>query len=153
MDENIRDPDQPFYDRLIGDYYASAPPAPAITDYVDEDSPEYANILQQSLEEYESQYESQQKQVYKEIEKEKAERQSRFENVKKMCRRLLPGSLAKDKSTLELFLYFIELYETDFVNSVNVEPAFYDCLFSILTSTRLSREDIELCRNFIVIAE
>ena len=134
MEENIRDPDQPFYDRLI-----ETPNAPI--DYADE--LEYA--LQQSIEEYELQ----QKYIEAELfEKEKQERLYKFDNVKKMCRRLIAIS-PNDRSTLELFLYFIELYETDYMNTIDVEPAFYKQVFSILETTRLSKEDIELCKSFI----
>jgi hypothetical protein len=146
-EEDIREPDQPFYDRLIDDF-PSAPPT--VSDYVDETSAEYANILQQSLEEYELQQKQTELELSELLEKEKAERLHNFVNVKKMCRRILPGSLEKEKSTLELLLYFIDLYETDYMDTIDVEPTIYNSIFAILESTRLSREDILLCKKFII---
>lgn len=136
MEEHIRDPDTPFYDRLI-----DAPPQ----EFSFEDDLEYT-IQQSKLE-----YETEQTRILRELEeKERVERRQKFDNVKKICRRLIAVS-EKDRPTLELFLYFIQLYETDYISHLDTEPKFYNELFTILKSTRISSQDMDLCKNFIIL--
>lgn len=142
MEETIRDPDIPFYDRLIEE-----PSAPNLHTY------DYESALETAIKESLAEYETQQKLIETELyEKEKQERNKRFNDVKKICNRLIAVS-EKDRPTLELFLYYISLYETDYINTINVEPVFYKQVFSILESTRLSKESIGICKNFITICD
>jgi len=134
-EENIRDPDQPFYDRLID--------PPSVPDYEEE----YEQAIQQSRIEYET---LQKHILYELQEKEREERLHKFDGIKKICRRLI-AVCEKDRPALELFLYFISLYETDYINQFDAEPEFYYNLFSILETTRISKGDLELCRKLIVL--
>jgi hypothetical protein len=136
MEENIRSPDIAYYDCLI-----CHPPPPTPAD-------ELEHIIQQSRMEYETHQNKIETELYELYEKERLDRLHKFANVKKICRRLIAIS-PNDKPTLELFLSLIGLFETDNMNNIDVELAFYNDLFSILEKTRLSKEDIENCRNII----
>jgi uncharacterized protein YqgQ len=98
--------------------------------------------------EYETHQNKIETELYELYETERLERLHRFANVKKICRRLIAIS-PNDKPTLELFLSLIGLFETDNMNNIDVDLEFYNDLFSILEKTRLSKEDIENCRNII----
>jgi hypothetical protein len=145
----VRDPDPVIKERLVdyGDIndfsnYNYNYQKPDIDKDIDED---IDRILKQSLLDFELAEEQKIKDL---IALERAERLQKYSNIKKRLQKV-QGFDVKNKEIYNTIITIFELYETDFIDTYALDADSYNNVFRLLSTIRLTKEDLELLHELI----
>lgn len=146
-EQHVRNPDPVITEQLIPTSFDIDSYEP--TNHVSE-LDEYEIAIQASIDSYNNYLQNQEEELAKLIEMEAQARLGRFDKIKKHCIRMAAID-SQNRSIYEIFLNYISLYETDSIDCIFVDEDFYNKFFKLMTSSRLTKEDIDNCKQFIQI--
>jgi hypothetical protein len=150
-EDSVRDPDPVICERLVD--FEENPTNSVFRFPSDNSEPNNASYdlekaIQESLREYEKEIEKHESDLLTLINMEIKVRKQRFENIRKYITRMCALDL-KHKSVYETFYNYIYLYETENIDYFVVEHDYYNKFFELISSSRLSKDDIDNCKQLI----
>lgn len=102
-------------------------------------------ILKQSLLDYEL---AEEQKIQDLIALERAERLQKYSNIKKRLQKV-QGFDVKNKEIYNTIITIFELYETNFIDTYALDENSYNNVFRLLSTIRLTKEDLELLHELI----
>lgn len=146
LEDRIRAPDPVIKEQLCQpNYNANYNTEHDHTEFAQTSDADIAIILKQSLEDYELAEEQKVKDL---IAAERNSRVEKYNNIKKRLQKV-QGFDVKNKEIYNIVLTIFDLYETNLIDTYALDAASYNNVFKLLSTIRLTKEDLELLHELI----
>jgi hypothetical protein len=146
LEDRIRAPDPVIKEQLCQpNYNANYNTEHDHTEFAQTSDADIAIILKQSLEDYELAEEQKVKDL---IAAERNSRVEKYNNIKKLLQKV-QGFDVKNKEIYNIVLTIFDLYETNLIDTYALDAASYNNVFKLLSTIRLTKEELELLHELI----